>query len=351
MSSPGIRARTGRYALVAALALAALTATPPARTAPNVLPTLRVSPTGNDAALCTQSLPCKSFTRAYKVAQPGQTVLVAAGWYTGQVIEVDPQKTSEADVVFVPTTGATVIVNGRVDVYGSHIELRSMTFKGGWYAKSGSQDLTFRNVSATLIGIQSARRVNVLGGEVGPWTATSEGDPKIAKSSATSTIVPSDILIDGTRFHDIVRPPGSGRHTECLQIGAAANLTIRNSQFENCAVYSVFISSWGPGYPLSNILVERNVFGALEGFHSISLNVVAGGEPCQGCTIRDNISEKPIATNVETAGSSVSVVGNTMSRADLTAPGWCDHGVNGVLWDLNVFRQTPTCGTNAVVAP
>jgi hypothetical protein len=226
-----------------------------------------------------------------------------------------------------------------------------MRFTGGWYAKSGTQDLTFRNISATLIGIQSARRINVLGGEVGPWTATSEGDPKISKSSAASTIAPSDILIDGTRFHDIVRPAGSSYHTECLQIGAAERLTIRNSRFENCSTHSIFISSWGPGYALADLLVEGNTFGSLTGFHSLKVNIVAGGEPCVRCTIRGNFSTKPIATNAEVGGSSITVVGNTMSSADLYSPGWCDHGVNGVVWDSNVFELKPTCGTNGLLAP
>jgi len=47
--------------------------------------TYYVSPTGNDASLCTQSQPCKSITRAIAVAADGDTVVVTTGAYRENV--------------------------------------------------------------------------------------------------------------------------------------------------------------------------------------------------------------------------------------------------------------------------
>jgi hypothetical protein len=312
--------------------------------------TLYVSPAGSDTTSCTQTAPCQSFNRAYLVALPGQLVQVAAGTYAAQTIWADRTKTSLNDVVFQPA--GPVVVGGTLNVYAKHIEFRDMTFAAGWLARGGSEDVTFRNTSTKTFSIGSARSINVIGGQVGPWMANGDGDPKIAKSSPTSTTSPMDIVIDGVRFHDILRPPGSGYHIECLQIGAAVNLAIRNSRFENCAVYGIFLSSWGSGYVLQGITIQNNVFGTVtDGYHSLGLNVAASGEPCVSCTISGNTAGKPIAVNVERSGSSILVTGNTMDQADLHSPGWCDHGLYGVSWSNNHFRRTPTCGTGAIVGP
>ena len=309
-----------------------------------------VATTGSDTNACTKAAPCKSFDRAYRVALPGQVIEVAGGRYPAQTLSVDPVKTSTLDVIFRPAPGAAVVVSGALAVYGKHVEFADMKLAGGWSAKSSSVDLTFRNVSTPNFSIQSARWVNILGGEVGPWTANSEADPKIAKSSASNPTVPGQITIDGVRFHDIVRPAGSSYHIECLQIGAAAGLTIRNSTFDNCSTHAIYISSWGSGYQLSNISIQGNTFGTLlGGYHSLKVWIVAPGEPCIGCTISGNTAAKPIAVNATRTGSSITVSGNKMPNADLAYPGWCDHGTYGVTWTGNRFLRTPTCGTNATI--
>ena len=346
--------RSSRWGIVVgSLAALAALAGGAASTARSAAPAnVYVAATGSDSNPCTQAAPCQSFDRAYRVATAGQVVQVAAGSYPAQTIGVDTSKTSTIDVVIGAAPGSAVVVTGAVTVYGKHLELRDMTFSGGWTTKYPAVDVTFRNVKAKLISIQSSRYVNVLGGEVGPWTATGEGDPKISKSSAGSTTVPSNIVIDGVLFHDIVRPAGSGFHTECLQIGAAVNLTIRNSRFENCATHAILLTSWGSSYTLQNITIEDNLFGAVpDGYHSLTLDITSAGAPCQSCTIRRNTAGKPIATNVERSGSTIFVTENSMSKADLAAPGWCDHGLYGVTWDRNTFSAPPTCGTNAVLAP
>jgi hypothetical protein len=70
--------RTPLCAAVAAGILALPAAASPA--------TRYVAPTGADGAACTASAPCKSFDRAYQVAQPGDVVEVADGTYGSQTV-------------------------------------------------------------------------------------------------------------------------------------------------------------------------------------------------------------------------------------------------------------------------
>jgi hypothetical protein len=341
-------------AAVAAVVLGAGGSAPDARTAAAAgLPRLAVAPTGSDAGRCTPSAPCRTFDRAYRVAVPGQVVEVASGTYPSQMIPYDPAKTSSADVVFQPVAGGSVTLAGRLDVFGRHVEFRNLRFASSWYARQGAEDVTFRDTTTRTFSIGSARGISILGGRVGPLTATSgDPDPKVAKSSPFAGTAPTDILIDGVAFRDILREPGSGLHIECLQVGSAAGLVIRDSTFENCATQGVFVSSWGPSYPLRDITIEANLFGSVpDGYHALKLNIVPGYAPCENCTIRGNRTSKPIAVNVEAPGSSVLVTDNVTSSADLAPPGWCDSGRNGVVWDRNAFESRPTCGMHATLVP
>lgn len=311
-------------------------------------PPLAVSPTGSDTSACVSSSPCRTFDRAYRLASPGQLVRVAAGAYPAQSIWQDPLKTSSEDVVFLPAPGAAVTVTGTLNVYGAHLELRGLAFSAGWYVRQGAEDVTFRDTTTRSFSIGSARGVSILGGRVGPLLATGDADPKVSKSSATSSSAPTDILIDGVAFQDIGRVPGSGLHIECLQVGAADGLLIRRSTFDGCATQSILVSSWGRDYPLRDVTVEDGRFGTVpEGYHTVKISVSSAGAPCERCRVLRNVASKPIAVDVSAPGSSILVSGNSVPSADLAAPGWCDAGLSGVVWDSNTFARTPTCGTNA----
>jgi hypothetical protein len=254
---------------VLAIGLCAL-ATAPVATAASVF----VRPTGSDSNPCTKLRPCRTFNRAYHDARPGQMVRVAAGIYPGQTIGFDGSKTSSRDVVFAPARRAVVIVTGKVSVYGRHVRLRGMRFLDGWETKPSARDVTLSHIRARYMLISSGSHIRVLGGEVFPGpNFTGDYDPMISTASGSGT-PPTNILLSGVRFHGWSRPPGSGFHTECLQIGSGVNLTIRKSRFWGCATHDIFIRSWGTingGYhPLKNIRIENNYFArTLDGFYSI----------------------------------------------------------------------------------
>ena len=183
---------------------------------------------------------------------------VAAGSYPAQTIQVDARKLSAtADVIFQPAPGAQVRVAG-VSIFGSHVELRSL--QTNWDVRPGANGVTLRNVIADgAVYITGASNVSVLGGQVySPVPVAS--DSQIASLYGK---VPTNILIDGVAFHDFQDVgPGNLHHIECLQVGAAINLTIRNSSFRNCETHDIFIRSWGMANnspsPLTNIVLQGN---------------------------------------------------------------------------------------------
>jgi hypothetical protein len=152
------------------------------------------------------------------------------------------------------------------------MEFRDMKFGGGWKTFQSANDVTFRNISSRHLFIWSSSSINIVGGEVGPSDG-SDYDSQITEYSG-SRVAPRDILIDGVAFHDWWRPAGSDFHTECLQVGAGVNVTIRNSRFWNCATHDIFIRSWGGInggiHELKGWLIENNFFAkTLDGFYAI----------------------------------------------------------------------------------
>jgi len=232
---------------------------------------LLVAPNGSDKNSCATAAPCATFDRAYHQASPGQAVLVAAGSYAKQTITVDAHKAgATADVVFQPAAGTVKV--SRVSIAGSHVELRNM--QTPWNVQAGANGVTLRNVVADgAISIDGASNVSVLGGQVYSPVPVS-ADPVIASIRG---LVPTNILIDGVYFHDFIDVgPGQKNHIECLQVGGAINLTIRNSTFRNCATHDIFIRSWGyvnaSPYPLTNIVIQGNTFAATTaGYYAIDI--------------------------------------------------------------------------------
>ena len=74
--------------------------------------TYYVSVTGNDANACTSTAPCKTFTRAMSLAQPGDTVRVLQGIYNQQLVISKSSIILEGDraVINTPTVRNGIVV-------------------------------------------------------------------------------------------------------------------------------------------------------------------------------------------------------------------------------------------------
>jgi hypothetical protein len=211
-----------------------------------------VSPAGADT---------HTFDRAYHRAPAGSVVRVRPGAYPAQRLTPGGRR-----VVFAGSGGVTV---GEVRLEGaSNVEFRDMRIRG-WTADGGSH-ITFRRV--TTLGsfyiYAPASWVSVLGGSVGP---SHNVDSYIAVPNDQVAAPSRHILIDGVRFHDVTRD--AGVHVECLMLADGVDVVIRNSRFENCAVFDLFVTWWyfRPKVgPPTQVRIEHNVFGhTTDGYYSM----------------------------------------------------------------------------------
>jgi hypothetical protein len=63
--------------------------------------------------------------------------------------------------------------------------------------------------------------------------------------------------------HDYTVPSGSSAHLDCLHVFYHAQLTVRNSRFQNCKHYGILLGSNGAG-EAEHDLIENNFFGGAE---------------------------------------------------------------------------------------
>lgn len=247
---------------LAALCAAALALTP-AATSRALQTQIFVSPTGSDANPCTRALPCASFDRAYRVAQAGHVVEVAAGTYPDQQLNLDPSKTSAADVVFEPAPGAAVSIpklalgDGLGTPAASHVTVKRLRVDV-IQAFTPARDLTWQSIDAKNFYVRGVQGLLVKGGDYGPCTSTLEacGNSKIDLASPPEQ-PNANITIDGAVFHDY-RIGDPDDHFECLFIFSGTNITVRNSRFSDCEFFDIFVQY--AGAEISGLTIERNRF-------------------------------------------------------------------------------------------
>jgi chitodextrinase len=306
-----------------------------------------MSPAGSDSNACTQISPCKSLDRAYRVAQPGQVVEIAAGTYASQRINGDTSKTSATDVVFQPAAGA-VVTFGELSIYADHLELRDLKLTGGWKTYPETDDVTLRNDSSKHLFIWSSSNISVIGGEVGPNLQTTY-DSNIVTYSGSQT-PPTNILIDGVNFHDWVDvDPGNANHIECLQIGSGVNVTIRNSRFWNCSTHDIFIRSWGTlngsYHPLKNFVVENNFLAkTVTGYYAIQF-IDDLATDSTSFTVRNNTSLQSFHDDIKKG--TISFTGNIFDSMS----SWECSQSSPSRYSYNVYESGVKCGSTDIVGP
>jgi hypothetical protein len=304
-ANPARRLALVTVAIAAACAFTAQTGEP-AFDAP-AAPSIFVSTTGSDGAPCTRARPCASFDRAYHAARPGDVVEIAGGTYDTQTLTPDTAKGSGAMVVFRPAPNADVTVTNELAVRGAqHIEFRNLHLRDGFHVYTASSDITFRDVEAARLYIDSASDIRLIGGTMGP---TANYDSQI-RPSGPGAPPPHNIVIDGVTFHDSVLTPGSDEHVECLQVGEIDGLSIRNSRFDNCETHYVFISPFWGG-PESNIVLENNIGGRIrDGFYGFRLAAGGSAETCGDVAFRYNSAIAPFSVACGRLAGKVQLVAN-----------------------------------------
>jgi hypothetical protein len=190
-----------------------------------------VTPGGNDSGSCTQGAPCRSLARAYAVASSGDVIGVGAGTYPSQTVPGGSKS-----VTFKGDAGAKLrqLDNGASNVTYDGIEVDGAFAKQLTFHNSGDNS-TFKN------------------GRIGNVT-----DEKGALVSG------SNFTFDNVEFHD-VRIATDGVHLECLYAIVVPGLTVKNSEFRNCAVFDIFFTYgfwWSPlPQAYGGVTLHNNFFG------------------------------------------------------------------------------------------
>jgi len=297
---------------------------------------LYVSTRGSDRSACTRLKPCRTFDRAYRLARPGQTVLLRPGVYRSQVIRLDRRKKSLRDVVFRPVTGARVVVVGRLDVRARHLELRRLRVSG-WRALSTASDLTFRSVATGYFRIHGANGVRVLGGSVGPSTDV----PSLVTASGTRAA--RSVTVDGTTIHGY-HASAQGSRLSCLTVTGVSGLTIRKSHLYDCEFAGLLFEKGGAASP-TNVTVENSEIECCRsGSYAVYLDDQSGAS-WRGFLVRHNSTNA--AFGIDPASTTL---------ADLRfysniATSFTGCARTGVTADYNVWENGTECGTADVVAP
>jgi len=254
--------------------------------------TITLAPTGDDAACNrTSTTPCKTFQRAYSVAQPGDVVSVQAGDYPANDLKRNAvtifgaAKSGTAPVTFTCASAAPVTFSApwftikafNVAITGHCFQLHAVRI-----GEPGDRSVTTRNVlidGAHLDGLEvvGAQQVTLRNLEIGPNVAcyaqgkTGKGkngrgitsamwcDPAASPFEAFYAQRGTDdlplqpyfhnnaggvnptVVLENSYIHDIQTKDAFNLHTGCgliwTRAGAAPNsIVFRNDRYVNCAV-------------------------------------------------------------------------------------------------------------------
>jgi hypothetical protein len=245
-----------------------------------VAATLYVSPTGSDSGPCSEAAPCASFARAYALASPGTVVEVGAGTYARQTVRYESAKAAGPPVTFRASADARLDIgsppghsSSGLEIVGAqhlvfenlHVvgELRvvptrskptpdvrypeNIAFKGGrvdgFFTIRGVNGISF---SGTTIGNYALRDAN----------PKINGVPKVGNYPGQPDA--RNVVFSGVRFENLVRPPGTRTHAECLFLdGGITGLRITRSRFTNCAVFDIFVFR-ANGRTATDVVIENN---------------------------------------------------------------------------------------------
>lgn len=340
--------------LVATAAVPAGHRAPPRTQAPPE-PALFVSPNGLAAGPCSRASPCASWNAAYQRARPGQVIEVAGGTYPGQTIEgrsatrnlspgctpADPARC----IVFRPAAGASVAVQGNLQVDGSSVWIQgtsspaspvptrgrtfSITVSGYVDTEATSEEdfpdhVVVQGIAATSFGVFGVHHALFRDLDIGPATVGAgcnivEGpgiENKIGIGGGIE-VVPTDVTLDGLLIHNQNRNQ-AGADSDChfggLFLATANRLTIERSVFSQDAVYDIQVQNFDGVPPPAHVTIQNNWFGC----PTLWLYQAGGEGQCDGQEAIQFNSDAPFADWLIRYNSFVSGIGQYVDGASFS---------------------------------
>jgi hypothetical protein len=265
-----------------------------------------VAPSGSDSNCSAgqRARPCKTFDRAFRLAQCGGLVKVAGGVYPTQIIRPRPNG-CHSYITFRPADGATATVDGYLIDTASYLRVRGRMVPGRPATNPGF-DVRANVVVAAQLGAKAAddvvpahvrienlhtRGASISGSQdvalsrldIGPAVSCSNGDS--CARDLNGGFVQEDLVtilsrksVDGTLrlstgarledsvLHDLRHAPASrypssaGTHADCVQLFSWNHVTIARNRFRNCPDTNVF-AGFADGTVYNDLRIEKNDFG------------------------------------------------------------------------------------------
>lgn len=270
-----------------ALVLLGCASTPSSAAAAAAARTLFVAVEGGQRASCTRVAPCGSFDRAYRLARPGDRVVIAGGTYPPQLVGVDARKlNAELPVTFSVAGNATAAVEGDLTMLGSHAVFEGTRRPDGSYSlrarrvvsaigdslATASRRVTFRQLKAETFAVTGTSYITFEGGDFGPsvacwprgktgsgrlggtitpdmWCPVGSGyeltgntdgtEPRIGPSGAIARSWARNVTLSGVTIHDQNSLDYVNLHTGGLFLVSGRGLRIENSLFHSNMVYNI----------------------------------------------------------------------------------------------------------------
>jgi hypothetical protein len=145
----------------------------------------------------------------------------------------------------------------------------------------GTTNVTMVNTDAGHVWI-AGDNAKVIGGDYGPQV---DKVSKVSGTGASSGVPVKNTLIDGAYFHDYLL---ESSHMECLNVESADGLIVRNSRFNNCAVFGI-LKEDGTTQTMRNVTIENNWFSNTGNVAmSNMIKVTPGDSTCQNIIVRNN---------------------------------------------------------------
>jgi hypothetical protein len=226
--------------------------------------------------------------RVQNGAYPSQTLGTTCGGTSGSRITIDAQNgASNCDrqmIDFVSVTSYThndcpVSINGDLTVSGHDLNLNNMSIDASLdfppSTSTSQARVTATNIHSKIFGL-TGDSITIKNGEAGGFDVCSQPvnvDTPMPQDAGHVGFAPggtvNNITIDGYIIHDLYDISGgqplcgttftNPPHADCLQIAQGTNVTVKNSQFWNCATSDIQSNAdWTPYGTISYI---NNFFG------------------------------------------------------------------------------------------
>jgi hypothetical protein len=291
---------------------------------------------------------CGGTSAAYTAANGASpsaaaTVAIRAGSYPYQSIP-DSTRTG-GDISFVESNGDVTFAT--LEIFGDKTSWVGETIAGG-LTTEGSRGTRLKGASFDGVRAQGGAGINAWwisnaqdlvfkNGEICCGTSTAavprEG---IRTGAGDAAHAVANLTIDHTEVHDWGRDSGD-THSECALLLSVQRLTIRNSRFWNCTVYSISLGRLEGDLDPSSTVIENNTFEPSD-------NLTVGDEQGYSAIVLDHVTTRFAGLTIRNNSIAQNIQIETADVPDAT-------GFDQTVIESNIIHGLRACAPAGMTAP